>query len=75
MYRRAGFASIGLFAALLALVLTALSPVALASSSASPLLPIEHNLTDANYRWRNFNAFIFAAKFQSAFHVELLRRN
>jgi polar amino acid transport system permease protein len=35
MHRRAGFASIGLFAALLALVLTALSPVALASS-ASP---------------------------------------
>ena len=36
MHRRAGFASIGLFAALLALVLTALSPAALASSSASP---------------------------------------
>jgi polar amino acid transport system permease protein len=36
MHRRAGFASSGLFAALLALVLTALSPVALASSSASP---------------------------------------
>ena len=36
MNRRAGFASIGLFAALLALVLTALSPVALATSGASP---------------------------------------
>jgi len=36
MHRRAGFASSGLFAALLALVLTALSPVALATSSASP---------------------------------------
>jgi polar amino acid transport system permease protein len=35
MHRRAGFASIGLFAALLALVLTALSPVALASSASS----------------------------------------
>jgi len=36
MHRRAGFASIGLFAALLALVLTALSPVALATGEASP---------------------------------------
>jgi polar amino acid transport system permease protein len=36
MHRRAGFASIGLFAALLALVLTALSPVALAATGASP---------------------------------------
>ena len=36
MHRRARFASIGLFAALLALVLTALSPVALASGEASP---------------------------------------
>jgi polar amino acid transport system permease protein len=36
MHRRAGFASIGLFAALLVLVLTALSPVALASGEASP---------------------------------------
>jgi len=36
MHRRAGFAGIGLFAALLALVLTALSPVALAATSASP---------------------------------------
>jgi polar amino acid transport system permease protein len=38
MHRRAGFASIGLLAAILALVVTALSPVALAagSSSASP---------------------------------------
>jgi polar amino acid transport system permease protein len=36
MHRRAGFASIGLLAALLALVLIALSPVALAADSASP---------------------------------------
>jgi polar amino acid transport system permease protein len=36
MHRRAGFAGIGLFAALLALVVTALSPVALAAGSASP---------------------------------------
>ena len=36
MHRRARFASIGLFAALLALVLTALSPVALATGEASP---------------------------------------
>jgi len=36
MHRRAGFASIGLLAALLALVLTALSPVALATGAASP---------------------------------------
>jgi len=36
MHRREGFASIGLVAALLALVLTALSPVALATGSASP---------------------------------------
>ena len=36
MHRRAGFASIGLVAALLALVLTALSPVALATGEASP---------------------------------------
>ena len=36
MHRRAGFASIGLLAALLALVLTALSPVALATGEASP---------------------------------------
>ncbi len=38
MHRRAGYASIGLLAAILALVVTALSPVALASgsSSASP---------------------------------------
>jgi polar amino acid transport system permease protein len=36
MHRRAGFVSIGLLAALLALVLTALSPVALASASPSP---------------------------------------
>jgi len=36
MHRRAGFASSGLFAALLALVLTALSPVASAAGSASP---------------------------------------
>ena len=36
MHRRAGFVSIGLFAALLALVLTALAPAALAAASASP---------------------------------------
>lgn len=36
MHRRAGLASIGLFAALLALLLTALSPIALATGSASP---------------------------------------
>ena len=36
MHRRAGFASIGLLAALLALFLTALSPAAMASGSASP---------------------------------------
>jgi len=36
MHRRVGFASIGLFAALLALVLTALSPVALATGESSP---------------------------------------
>jgi len=36
MHRRAGFASSGLFAALLALVLSALSPAALAAGSASP---------------------------------------
>jgi polar amino acid transport system permease protein len=36
MHRRAGFVSIGLLAALLALVLTALTPVALASDGASP---------------------------------------
>jgi polar amino acid transport system permease protein len=36
MHRRAGFASIGLLAALLALVLTALSPVALATGETSP---------------------------------------
>ena len=36
MHRRAGFVSIGLLAALLALFLTALTPVALASDGASP---------------------------------------
>ena len=36
MHRRVGFASIGLFAALLALSVAALSPVALAATSASP---------------------------------------
>ena len=36
MHRRAGFVSIGLLAALLALVLTALAPVALAADGASP---------------------------------------
>lgn len=36
MHRRAGFVSIGLLAALLALVLTALSPAALATAEASP---------------------------------------
>ena len=36
MHRRAGFASIGLFAALLALAFTALLPVALATGEASP---------------------------------------
>ena len=36
MHRRAGFAGSGLFAALLALALTALSSVALATGSASP---------------------------------------
>ncbi|MGE5229309.1 MAG: amino acid ABC transporter permease [Deltaproteobacteria bacterium] len=36
MHRRAGFMSVGLLAALLALVLTALTPVALATDAASP---------------------------------------